>query len=235
MEPVPYGMKLLAIALLRLLARDLKRGKDIHPKAWSSELQVCKNLSRPSISLPQDSFCWLLNPFFAVRLWRLGWGFFEPWLGENHVFQVKIRSRASQAVIYTHPKWESKGHVQCYQMAGTVSPTWFVSICTGPQENSSFSEPAGEENNALNQANTNLLFPRCDGAHSCGLAARLRCSCVPGCRERRSRDSSAAASAGSQVFANAEMPTSVTASPPRGVMEGASRSFLFLSLPSPQK
>lgn len=38
-------------------------------------------------------------------------------------------------------------------------------------------EPAGEGNNALNQANTNLFFPRYDGAHSGGFAARLHSSC----------------------------------------------------------
>lgn len=73
MKPVPHGTRLLAIVLPKLFARDLKRGREIHPITWSSELQACKNLSIPPPLPPsQDSFSWLLNPFFGMRLWGLG-------------------------------------------------------------------------------------------------------------------------------------------------------------------
>lgn len=53
-----HFMKLLAIALLTFFfffARDLNKGKKMHPRAWSSELQVCR------------------NPFFPPRIHFVGY------------------------------------------------------------------------------------------------------------------------------------------------------------------
>lgn len=140
MEPVPHDMKLLSIPLLTCFARDLKRGRKVHTETWSSELKVWKLLYLPPFL---DLFCWLLNPFFffffGVRL-SLGCevGFILNFnLVKNNVFQrewhqikdnnisdpenARSRSWASQAVTSTCPKWESKGHVQCYQVAAVFS------------------------------------------------------------------------------------------------------------------
>lgn len=71
MEPAPHGMKHLAIALLTLFDRDLKRGREIYPKAWSSDPQVCKNLSLPLstpglILLAIESFSWYDTSWLGV-------------------------------------------------------------------------------------------------------------------------------------------------------------------------
>lgn len=73
MEPAPHGMKILSMPWLTLFARDLKRAGEIHIETQFSEHKVYKILYLP---LSMDLFCWLLNPFFGMRLWGLKWGLF---------------------------------------------------------------------------------------------------------------------------------------------------------------
>lgn len=200
MQPVPHGMKPLSIPLLTLLARDLKRGREIHIETWSSERKVCKILYLPP-SL--DLFCWLLNPFF---FWyeTLGCevGFILNFsLVKNNVFQrewhqIKIKDnnipdsgcRKGQEQVLGF----SGSHVYLSkvrkQKACTVPPSGrsvLHILCVHLNRstvNSHFSEPGGEQNNALNQKNTNLLFPQCRRAHSHSFAVCLHYSC--GCLSR---------------------------------------------------
>lgn len=140
-------------------------------------------------------------------------------------------------------------------MAAIVFCIWFKSICTGPQR----------IHLSLNQMMKKTVFqtkqiPTCSSTRVTGLipmTSQPICTAavatvpgcfptyqqgqmagrhpVPGCHEHLSCNSSAAASGGSHMPANVEMPTNVIISPLQGVMESASRSFLFFPLPSPQK
>lgn len=85
MQPVPHGMKPLSIPLLTLLARDLKRDREIHTETWSSERKVCKILYLP---LSLDLFYWLLNPLFWYETLGCEVGFILNFnLVKNNVFQ----------------------------------------------------------------------------------------------------------------------------------------------------
>lgn len=85
-----------------------------------------------------------------------------PGFSGSLVHLSKARKQSTCTVLPNG--WNSTLHLFCVHLRRTT-------------EILPFSGPAGEENNALNQANTNLLFPQCNRAHSCGFAARLHGSC----------------------------------------------------------
>lgn len=85
-----------------------------------------------------------------------------PGFSGSHVHLSKARKQRACTMLPNG--WSSILHLFCVYLCRTT-------------ENSPSSEPAGAENNALNQANTNLLFPYRDGAHTGGFAAPLHHSC----------------------------------------------------------
>lgn len=152
-----------------------------------------------------------------------------PDFSGSHIYLSKVRKQRACAVLSSG---QSILHILCVYLNRIMV-------------NSQFPEPAGEQNNALNQENTNLLFPQCSRAHSHGFTACLHDSC--GCLSRMLPCLWAGLGGRkpphprltwtpalwqfSCRLSNAEMPANVIVSPLQWVMESTSRSFLFLSLP----
>lgn len=65
-------------------------------------------------------------------------------MAQEKVYLSKARKQRARTVLPNG--WNRILHLFCVHLHRTT-------------ENSPFSEPAGEENNALNQTNSNLLFP----------------------------------------------------------------------------
>lgn len=135
-----------------------------------------------------------------MRLWGVGF-IFNFNLVKNNVFQrewhqTKIKDNNIPAPGFRKDQKQilgfSGGHIclskERKQRACTVLPSGqsilhilYVHL-NRITVNSHFPEPAGEQNNVLNQENTNLLFPHCCRAHSHGFTACLHYSC--GCISR---------------------------------------------------
>lgn len=79
----------------------------------------------------------------------------------GHIYLFKVRN---QRVCTVLPSGQSIFHILCVHLNRITV-------------NSHFPEPAGEQNNALNQENTNLLFLQCCRAHSHGFTACLHYGC----------------------------------------------------------